>query len=34
MVEIEIAKRRWRDFKERMDAGKRVPPRAAGSDAP
>jgi ribosome-binding protein aMBF1 (putative translation factor) len=22
-VEIEIAKRRWRDFKERMDAGKR-----------
>lgn len=33
-AEIEIAKRRWRDFKERMDADKRVPPRAAGSDAP
>ncbi len=33
-AEIEIAKQRWRDFKARMDADKRVPPRAAGSDAP
>jgi phage-related protein len=32
--EIEIAKRRWEDFTERMDAEKRVPPRAAGRDAP
>jgi len=32
--EIEIARRRWVDFKERMDAEKRVPPRAAGHDAP
>jgi phage-related protein len=32
--DIEIAKQRWRDFKDRMDADKRVPPRAAGSDAP
>lgn len=33
-AEIEVAKQRWRDFKNRMDADKRVPPRAAGSDAP
>jgi phage-related protein len=33
-AEIEIAKQRWRDFKARMDADKRVPPRAAGDDAP
>lgn len=33
-VEIEIAKRRWNDFKARMDAEKRRPPRAAGHDAP
>ena len=33
-AEIEVAKKRWRDFKERMDADKRAPPRAAGSDAP
>jgi phage-related protein len=32
--EIEIAKQRWTDFKERMDAEKRVPPRPAGRDAP
>jgi len=33
-AEIEVARQRWRDFKDRMDAGERVPPRAAGSDAP
>ena len=33
-AEIDVAKHRWRDFKDRMDADKRVPPRAAGSDAP
>jgi phage-related protein len=33
-ADIEIAKTRWLDFKERMDAAKRVPPRAAGDDAP
>ncbi|HET8638679.1 MAG TPA: type II toxin-antitoxin system RelE/ParE family toxin [Solirubrobacterales bacterium] len=33
-AEIEIAKERWDDFKARMDAKKRVPPRAAGHDAP
>jgi phage-related protein len=32
--EIEIARKRWADFKGRMDAEKRVPPRAAGHDAP
>ena len=32
--EREIAKGRWADFKRRMDAERRVPPRAAGSDAP
>jgi phage-related protein len=32
--EIEIARQRWADFKERMDAEKRRPPRAAGHDAP
>jgi phage-related protein len=32
--EIEIAKERWADFKARMDAHKRLPPRAAGHDAP
>jgi phage-related protein len=32
--EIEIAKQRWADFKARMDAEKRQPPRAAGRDAP
>lgn len=33
-AEIEIAKKRWQDFKKRMDARRRVPPRAAGTDAP
>lgn len=32
--EIEIAQRRWRDYKARMDAKRRTPPRAAGHDAP
>lgn len=32
--EIEIAKERWADFKARMDAKRRRPPRAAGHDAP
>jgi phage-related protein len=32
--DIEIAKQRWADFKTRMDAERRVPPRAAGHDAP
>ena len=32
--EINIAKDRWDDFKERMDADPRTPPRAAGHDAP
>jgi phage-related protein len=33
-AEIEIAKQRWADFKQRMDAEPRKPPRAAGDDAP
>jgi len=32
--EIEIARERWADFKGRMDADTRRPPRAAGHDAP
>lgn len=32
--EIQIARDRWDDFKARMDADPRVPPRAAGRDAP
>lgn len=32
--EIAIAKERWRDFRARMDASTRRPPRAAGHDAP
>ena len=32
--EIEVAKQRWENFKERMDAEKPVPPRATGHDAP
>jgi len=32
--EIEIARKRWADFKARMDAHPRRPPRAAGHDAP
>jgi phage-related protein len=34
MSEVEIARQRWHDFKARMDRGPRVPPRAAGHDAP
>lgn len=33
-ADIEIAKARWSDFKRRMDAPSRRPPRAAGRDAP
>ena len=32
--DIEIAEARWTDFKRRMDAPRRRPPRAAGHDAP
>lgn len=32
--EIRLARRRWEDFKERMEAKPRRPPRAAGHDAP
>jgi phage-related protein len=32
--EIEVANDRWDDFKERMDADPRTPPRPAGHDAP
>lgn len=32
--EIDVARVRWDDFKARMDAASRVPPRAAGRDAP
>jgi|SRR5712692_3880124 len=32
--EKEIARQRWEDFKDRMDAPHRRPPRAAGHDAP
>lgn len=33
-AETAIARQRWRDFKARMDAKPRTPPRAAGHDAP
>lgn len=33
-AEIEVARARWNDFKARMDAPRRRPPRAAGHDAP
>jgi phage-related protein len=33
-AEVRIAEQRWSDFKARMDAVKRRPPRAAGHDAP
>ncbi len=33
-AEIKIAQERWADFKARMDAHPRKPPRAAGRDAP
>lgn len=32
--DILIAQERWEDFTARMDAQPRVPPRAAGHDAP
>ena len=32
--DVETAKVRWKDFKSRMDAKPRRPPRAAGRDAP
>jgi phage-related protein len=32
--EIKVAEERWKDFKARMDAKPRKPPRAAGRDAP
>ncbi|MGH2879741.1 MAG: type II toxin-antitoxin system RelE/ParE family toxin [Solirubrobacteraceae bacterium] len=34
LAEINIAQQRWEDFKARMDASPRQPPRAAGHDAP
>jgi phage-related protein len=34
LAEITVAQRRWEDFKARMDATPRKPPRAAGHDAP
>jgi phage-related protein len=33
-LEINVARKRWADFKARMDACPRRPPRAAGHDAP
>lgn len=33
-ADIELAKRRMVDFKQRMDTTRRMPPRAAGADAP
>lgn len=32
--ELRLGRERWDDFKARMDASKRQPPRAAGHDAP
>jgi hypothetical protein len=32
--DIDLAKQRMADFKHRMDAIRRTPPRAAGKDAP
>ena len=32
--DVRIAHERWEDFRARMDARPRVPPRAAGHDAP
>lgn len=32
--DIRLAQERWNDFKTRMDASSRMPPRAAGRDAP
>lgn len=33
-AELRIARERWEDFKSRMGAERRRPPRAAGHDAP
>jgi phage-related protein len=33
-AEIEVARARWDDFRARMNASRRMPPRAAGRDAP
>jgi phage-related protein len=33
-ADIAVAEERWEDFKRRMDAPRRRPPRAAGRDAP
>ncbi|MGH3002596.1 MAG: type II toxin-antitoxin system RelE/ParE family toxin [Gaiellaceae bacterium] len=33
-AELRIARERWEDFKARMEAPRRRPPRAAGHDAP
>ena len=33
-AELRVARERWDDFKARMDAERRRPPRAAGHDAP
>jgi phage-related protein len=33
-AELQVARERWDDFKTRMDAERRRPPRAAGHDAP
>ena len=33
-TDIAIAQKRWADFKSRMDAPQRRPPRAVGHDAP
>ncbi|MGA8017177.1 MAG: type II toxin-antitoxin system RelE/ParE family toxin [Candidatus Dormiibacterota bacterium] len=32
--DVQVAQERWADFKTRMDAQPRMPPRAAGHDAP
>jgi len=32
--EIRVARERWEDFRTRMDAARREPPRAIGGDAP
>jgi phage-related protein len=33
-ADIDLAQQRWADFKARMNATRRAPPRAAGRDAP
>jgi len=33
-AEIQVAQARWEDFKTRMNAARRAPPRAVGHDAP